>query len=133
VAGIIIKRGKVLLVRRPPDGLLGRLWEFPAGPVESNRPAEAACREIVLRTVGLTVSVDGPLGRVRHAYTHFTLDLDACLCRPLPGRVRLNGPDAFAWVRPDELSKYPLHKAVHKLLPKMLALPVFRLPAVLPF
>lgn len=133
VAGVVIRKGKMLIVRRPAEGMLGGLWEFPAGPVKTGRDTEAACREALLRTVGLTVTIAAHLGRVRHAYTHFTLDLDACLCRPLAGRVRLNGPEAFAWVRFDELSKYPLHKAVHKLLPKVRALPVFRLPPVLPF
>jgi A/G-specific adenine glycosylase len=121
IAGVVIKKGKLLIVRRPADGLLGGMWEFPAGPVKSGQSADTACREAVSRSVGLTVTMGNTLGRVRHAYTHFTLDLDACLCRPLPGRVRLNGPDAFAWVSPGELSSYPLHKAVHKLLPKVRA------------
>ncbi len=120
-AGIVFKQGKVLLVRRPGRGLLGGLWEFPGGEIETGQSPESACREAVYQTVGLKVAPEKPLGRVRHAYTHFTLDLDAYLCRFVSGRVRLNGPDEFCWVRPSALSQYPLHKAVHKLLPALKA------------
>ena len=118
-AGIIIKRGKLLLVRRPARGLLGGLWEFPGGPVEAGQSPEAACREAVRRTVGLTVKIETPLGRINHAYTHFKLSLDAFVCRSVSGRVRLSGPDDFCWIKPAALSAYPLHKAVHKLLPEL--------------
>ena len=118
-AGIIIRRGKLLLVRRPAQKMLGGLWEFPGGPVEPEQSPETACREAVLRTVGLTVIIENPLGRINHAYTHFKLELDAFVCRSVSGRVRLNGPDAFSWVKPAALSEYPLHKAVHKLLPEL--------------
>ena len=30
-AAVIINRGRVLLAQRPPDGLLGGMWEFPNG------------------------------------------------------------------------------------------------------
>lgn len=32
--GVILRRGRVLISRRPEEGLLGGLWEFPGGKVE---------------------------------------------------------------------------------------------------
>ncbi len=118
-AAIIIKQGKILIVRRPARGLLGGLWEFPSGPLEKGQSAESACREAVYRTVRLKVTVEKPLARIQHAYTHFKLDLDAFVCRILSGRVRLDGPDDFRWIKPADLSEFALHKAMHKLLPEL--------------
>lgn len=120
VAGVVFKGKKILIVRRPERGLLAGLWEFPGGFLEATgSPLEVACRQAVLQSVGLTVETERHLARVRHAYTHFTLELDAFLCRFRSGRVRLNGPDEFRWISPADLSRYPLHKAVHKFLPAL--------------
>jgi A/G-specific adenine glycosylase len=35
-AGVIIQRGRVLLARRPSEGLLGGMWEFPNGRVDGD-------------------------------------------------------------------------------------------------
>ena len=102
--------------------MLGGLWEFPGAPVEAGQAPETACREAVFRTVGLTVKIETPLSRINHTYTHFKLALDAFVCRFVSGRIRLNGPDDFCWIKPAALSEYPLHKAVHKLLPQLNAL-----------
>jgi A/G-specific adenine glycosylase len=63
------------------------------------------------------VEVGEPLAEVRHAYSHFRVRLHVFLCRHRGGRVRLNGPAAFRWVRLEELDGLALPKANHKFLP----------------
>jgi A/G-specific adenine glycosylase len=58
VAHWIERGGAVWLVRRPPRGLLGGMAALP-GPAWSERPIAAA----------------GAIGKVRHIFTHFSLDL----------------------------------------------------------
>jgi A/G-specific adenine glycosylase len=41
--GVVRRRGKVLVVRRPERGLLGGLWEFPGGRLAEGEGAEEAC------------------------------------------------------------------------------------------
>jgi A/G-specific adenine glycosylase len=65
--------------------------------------------------------VDGRLARVRHAYTHFKLDLWIYRCVWQSGRVRLKGPVQFAWLKWEELKEYPIHRAVQKALPHIKA------------
>jgi A/G-specific adenine glycosylase len=115
--GVVVRNNRVLVTRRPAGGLLGGLWEFPGGKIgPGETPAQACIREIA-EEVGLRVSVTEPLAEVRHAYTHFRVRLHVLICRHLGGRVRLNGPTAFRWVRLAELDELALPKANHKFLP----------------
>jgi A/G-specific adenine glycosylase len=116
---VVYKRGKILLVRRPDEGFLGGLWEFPGGRRQTNEKAPSACRQMVQEMTGLTVAVGEPISRVRHAYTHFKITLEVLACRWESGKVRLNGPAAFRWVRPPDLQNFPLPGAVKKVLPHL--------------
>ena len=51
----------------------------------------------------MTIATGAPITRVRHAYTHFKITLEAVACRWESGRVRLDGPVAFRWVPLREL------------------------------
>lgn len=117
VAGVVHKKGKILLVRRPDEGFLGGLWEFPGGRRQTNEKAPRACRRIIQDMVGLRVAVGEPIIRVRHAYTHFKISLEVFSCRWKSGRVHLGGPVAFRWVAPHGLQQFPLPGAIKKVLP----------------
>jgi len=115
--GVIVRRNRVLVTRRPPGGLLGGLWEFPGGKIEPGEAPAAACGREIEEEVGLRVEVAEPLAEVRHAYSHFRVRLHVFLCRHRGGRVRLNGPAAFRWVRLEEIDGLALPKANHKFIP----------------
>lgn len=115
--GVIFKRGKILITRRPTEVMLGGLWEFPGGKVRSGEtPAEACIREI-REEVGLTVEVEGPLTRVRHAYTHFRIDMHVFRCRYRSGRVSLKGPVDFRWITIRQIDNFPFPGANRKFIP----------------
>ncbi|MBL0712729.1 MAG: A/G-specific adenine glycosylase [Desulfosarcina sp.] len=117
VAGVICHRKRLLIVQRPSEGLLAGLWEFPGGRRREGERAEAACRRILHQTTGLAVTVEQKITQVRHAYTHFKIVLDLFLCRKDSGRVRLQGPQAFHWIRPDQLNVFPFPGAHKKAFP----------------
>jgi len=119
VAGVVVKRGKLLLLRRPDEGFLGGLWEFPGGRRRPRETVGQACRRTIKDNTGLTVSVGEPIARVRHAYTHFKITMEVMACRWQAGRVRLNGPAAFRWVDADDLASFPLPGAMKKVLPHL--------------
>jgi A/G-specific adenine glycosylase len=111
-------RGRWLVQRRAPSGLLGGLWEFPGGKIEhGERPEETATRELREETGGRARELEA-LGVVRHAYSHFTVDLHLFrgqARRPLP-RAR---PDR-RWVSASELIRLPIPKATEKALRRLL-------------
>ena len=117
VAGMVLKRGKMLLVRRPDEGFLGGLWEFPGDRCQTQETAAEACRRTVLERAGLQVTVGEPIAVMKHAYTHFKITLEVFTCCWESGRIRLDGPAAFRWVRRQDLQAFPLPGAMKKVLP----------------
>ena len=114
VAGIIWRGAKFLIQKRPPDGLLGGLWEFPGGKVEKGESlSDALIREIEEET-GLAVKAGKKAGAVDHAYTHFSITLHLYHCRPLNGATpRVDGQKR--WISPDERTHFAFPRATHKL------------------
>lgn len=118
-AAVIRKKGRILIVCRPENGLLGGLWEFPGGEIESGESAEEAGQRLARKTVGLDAAAVQYLTRVKHAYTHFKVEADVLICDYHSGRVRLNGPADFRWISPRGLERYPLTGITRKFLPKL--------------
>jgi len=117
--GVVFKNERVLITRRKPEGLLGGLWEFPGGKINNREKAEAACIREIKEEVNLAVRVDSHLCRVKHAYTHFKIQMEVFCCSYISGRVKLNGPVDHRWIRLNQLDDYPLPKANHKFLSQL--------------
>lgn len=115
--GVVFDRDRVLITRRPSEGLLGGLWEFPGGKTAEGETPEAACIREIKEEVNLIVKAELHLTRVKHAYTHFKIVMDVFCCRYLKGTIRLNGPTDYRWVRLGELDKFPFPGANHKFIP----------------
>lgn len=119
-AGVIYKESKVLIIQRPLDGLLGGLWEFPNGQIGESETAEQACIRCIADVVNLSVTNLKSLTRVRHAFTHFKIVVDVFQCEYQSGEVTLNGPIDAKWVEVAALQDYPLPRATHKFLDKLI-------------
>lgn len=117
--GVVFKNGRVLITRRKPEGLLGGLWEFPGGKIKKSEKAEAACVREIKEEVNLAVKIDSHLCRVKHAYTHFKIQMEVFCCCYISGSVNLNGPVDHRWIKLDQLEEYPLPKANHKFLSQL--------------
>lgn len=95
---------EVLLSKRPSQGLLGGMWEFPNGRVDGD-PAEGL--ESALEAgYGLKVRRGEALGIVQHAYTHFRVTVYAFHCELLATPVQ----EGLKWVKLDEVEDYPMGK-----------------------
>ena len=112
--GVVLKKGKMLVVQRPLEGFLGGLWEFPAVPADGGSSANNDFTARLREEIGLRVAVDRKLTRIKHAYTHFKLTGDVYLCRYQRGRVRRKSAVDHRWVTFGHLIELPLHKANHK-------------------
>lgn len=106
VAVVVSPRGRALMVRRPENGMLGGMWEFPARVVEHGElPGEAADRVAAALAPGAARA--RPLSAVSHAYSHRRHVYRAFLFEsrdeavPVPEAVAGGGWTAGAWERPD--------------------------------
>ena len=78
---LLVRRGQVLLERRPANGLWGGLWVFPQLEARDARSAG--------RSLGCTIESTRALPPLDHGFTHFRLRIRPLLCEVdgnLPGR-----------------------------------------------
>ncbi|HUF38904.1 MAG TPA: A/G-specific adenine glycosylase [Anaerolineales bacterium] len=113
VTAAVIREGDtVLITRRPDDGLLGGLWEFPGGKLEPGEDLAACLHREIDEELGLQIEILGQIGVYRHAFTHFKVTLHAFDCR-LGGNgaaVQEREVAAHRWVTPDKLGTFPMGK-----------------------
>ncbi|HZQ05907.1 MAG TPA: A/G-specific adenine glycosylase [Anaerolineae bacterium] len=119
-AGIIWKRGRILIQQRLSEGLLGGLWEFPGGKVEPGESLEDCVTREVREEVGIEIRVGRELIAVDHAYSHFSITLHAFECEFVAGRIQLKSAQAFRWVKPSELEQYAFPAANKKIIEAIL-------------
>jgi A/G-specific adenine glycosylase len=89
VMPILLYQGKVMLVKRPEQGIWGGLSCFP----EFSNTAEAL-REIPLR-YGCELGSQRPLPALQHAFTHFSLTIQALVCEVREMHTRASEPDVI--------------------------------------
>jgi A/G-specific adenine glycosylase len=118
--GLIWRGGRVLLSKRPPEGLLGGLWEFPGGKREPGETPVAAMVREVREELGVEVAPEEKIAAIDHAYSHFEITLHAYRCRHVDGEPRAREGQELAWVTVDELDDYAFPAANRRIL-KMLA------------
>ncbi len=122
---LISAGGWLYIQRRPDEGLLGGLWEFPGGKVEPGEsPEEAVVREVAEET-GFKIRLGEALEPVHHAYSHFRITLHAFHAE-IEGTGRVVEVDDTGsrdlgrrWIRPEELDNYAIPTANRKLLEAM--------------
>lgn len=111
--GAVVRRGgRVLVWRRPPEGLLGALWDLPSIPRPDGRPPAAALAEGLEARLGIRVHVGAPLRSIRHDFSHFRLRLEVYGARWRRGEPRIETP--WRWAEPaeiDELAFPAYHRA----------------------
>jgi A/G-specific adenine glycosylase len=108
--------GRILIARRPPDSMLGGLWEFPGGKREPGEPLRECLRREIREELGIEIEVGEQIGTVRHAYTHFRITLYVFACRHLSGEPRAIGCAEWAWVTLDDLERYAFPVTDQKII-----------------
>lgn len=106
-AGVIIRRGKVLLAQRPSRGLLGGMWEFPNGRVDATRDPARELAKIIRSGYNLRLGAKRKvqeLGIVQHAYTHFKVTVHAFVYELMSTPQAEN----LKWVALWDLDNYPM-------------------------
>ncbi|HEX2569961.1 MAG TPA: A/G-specific adenine glycosylase [Polyangia bacterium] len=116
VSVALVRKGRVLLVRRPPYGLWGGLYELPSGePVAGEDPAQAA-RRVAREQVGLEAEHWQPLDHFEHELTHRRIMFHGFHAIALHGAVRRNHYDAHVWLSPVQAATRGVSAATQRLL-----------------
>lgn len=140
VGGVVVHRGRVLLVRRARPPLQGE-WSIPGGLVEIGEPLASAVEREVKEETGLEVearevigvfeglfppSKAGETARAVHRSMRYHYVLIDFMCALSPGRgrnprsrARLRASSDVTearWVRPDQLPEYGLRPETRALV-----------------
>ncbi len=117
-------QGRLLIARRPLDGLLGGLWEFPGGKREAGESLEECLQRELREELAIEVKVDSLFTVVGHAFTHFKITLHAFECRYLAALPPYSEPQAievidWAWATEAELARYSFGKADRQVIAEL--------------
>ncbi|RPJ28585.1 MAG: A/G-specific adenine glycosylase [Chloroflexi bacterium] len=132
-AGVIIKRGRVLLAQRPSQGLLGGMWEFPNGRVNGDPAKELAKAlktgyNLKLKAIRRaersepkgeqrrTAYNQELLGIVQHGYSHFSVTTHVFRCE----LISMSKASNLKWVPLKDLIAYPMGR-IDRQIARMIA------------
>ena len=112
-AALVDADGRVLICQRPEGKQLAGLWEFPGGKVEAGETPEACLIRELEEELGITVTHAclAPFVFASHSYESFHLLMPLYLVRRWEGRPTAHEHKALAWVKPNNLTDYPMPPA----------------------
>lgn len=112
--GVIWKENKIFIVRRPDDGLLGGLWEFPGGKRQENETLKRTLVREIAEETGMRVNQVRPLTVIERGYSHFTVTLHVFECQHLRHRPKSQRP--WRWVELENLESFAFPAANKRIL-----------------
>lgn len=122
VAVVWNDEGQILIDRRPQQGLLGGLWEFPGGKIEPGETVEECIRRELQEELAIDIEVGDRLMTIDHTYTHFRVTLNVFHCRHTAGDPQPLECDEIRWVEVSELEQFPFPKANSQIIDAIKAL-----------
>ncbi len=117
------EEGRVFIQKRPAQGLMADLWEFPGGKIDSGETPEEALRRELLEELGLEVVVGEKIGCIRHSYTTFRVSLHVYWCRKKhrQGQAELRSVQERRFVEAEELRRFAFPAANRKLVERLVS------------
>jgi A/G-specific adenine glycosylase len=114
VVGIIKDRERYLIQKRPSDGLLGDLWEFPGGKKKKGESLRNALQREIREELKAENKIGKFLTQVQHSYTQFQVTLYAYECFLKSQPCLLNG--IHRWSTLKGFRKYPFPSGSVKII-----------------
>src|SRR5262245_25487569 len=122
-AGLVFRRGKLLITQRRLNDHLGGLWEFPGGKLEPGETFEHCLVRELREELGIEIAVGPELEDITHSYPEKTVRLKFFRCELLGGEAAPIHCHALAWISRSELTQYEFPAADAQLLRLLKARP----------
>jgi A/G-specific adenine glycosylase len=114
LVAVIRREGELLISKRPEQGLLAGMWEFPMVETDQVEWAEDILPDALQSRYGLEVNVEKPLTQIQHTFSHLQWLLHVYLCEYQSGGDQL--PATARFVPDGELSRYAFPVAHNKII-----------------
>jgi len=116
-AAVIQQADKYLIAQRPPDGMLGGLWEFPGGKQEADETLTECLQREIQEELGVDIAVGELVTTIKHSYTHFKITLHAFYARLLNNQHPQSlGVADWRWVTLTEMETFPFPRTDQKII-----------------
>jgi len=107
----------LLIAQRLQEGMLGGLWEFPGGKLESADVDLQAClRREIDEELAMDIEVGEHVTSVDHAFTHFRITLHAFHARHIGRTPQAIDCADWQWVDLDGLDGFPFGVADRRII-----------------
>jgi A/G-specific adenine glycosylase len=116
---VILKNDKFLIQKRPTTGHLAGMWEFPGGKIKTDESAERAVTRECREELDVSVKIIQKLKTVKHAYTHFKIELNVFICQLSSSTIQARQNQPIRWIGLDEISQYPFPAANYKFFKEL--------------
>jgi A/G-specific adenine glycosylase len=113
---VILKDCFFFIQKRPSKGHLGGLWELPGGKARPGETPEQTVIRECYEELGVKLKIIRKLTSIRHAYTHFRIDLTVFVCQLADG-IDPKTTDPHQWISVSQIADYPFPAANHKFFP----------------
>jgi A/G-specific adenine glycosylase len=113
------RKGEVLIAQRREEDMLGGLWEFPGGKQETGESIRQCIVRELKEELGINVTVGRFLIKVKHAYSHFTMDMHTYFARIASGRPRPLHCQNYRWIAVSDLRAFPYSNADLKIISEL--------------
>jgi A/G-specific adenine glycosylase len=110
-AVVMNRKGEILIAQRRVEDMLGGLWEFPGGKQESGETIQQCIVRELKEELGINIETGEFLITVKHAYSHFTMEMHTYFAKIKSGRPRPIECQDYQWRKISELRKVPYSKA----------------------
>lgn len=115
VVAVVTKRGRYLIGKRQPGGLLGGLWEFPSVRPERGESHERALHRLA-GAIGVRMTVGDQISTVNHAYSHFSVTLHVYACRHIEATTGASLYEELKWTTRSDLTNHAFPGANRKFM-----------------
>jgi A/G-specific adenine glycosylase len=117
VIGIIKNKSRFLIQKRPSQGLLADLWEFPGGKIEEGESSLHALQRELKEELDVDLSEARHLFDVKHFYTQYQVNLKVFQCG-LSDQPKLHS--GRKWVSSKQFALYPMPSGSAKIVERLL-------------
>ena len=98
----------------------GGLWEFPGGKIKNGEDAKTCIIREVKEELGVLIRPVAFVKQIKHAYSHFSITLNAYHCNYVSGEPNAIGCSDWRWIKPEEVHQFPFPRANHKLFDSLI-------------
>lgn len=105
--------GSVLIHRRPKEGLLAKLWEFPNVEMKDGKGQASVLSNYIAQEYDIPIEIKGKVQTVEHIFSHLIWNIQVFQCYTnAPKRMT----DDLKWVQKDEIEAFPFPVSHQKIM-----------------